>query len=151
MKKTKVFKFLSFSVCIVLIAAMALFTIGCNDNTTNPDLSSSMGQTSQKVNVKKIGTGDTKFGFTVIDSNGVESKFEVSTDRKTVGAALGELGLISGEQGAYGLNVLTVNGETVIYDIDGKYWAFYIDGEYAVTGVDSTDVTAGAEYCFKVE
>lgn len=151
MKRPIILKLLSFSVCIVLIAAMALFTVGCNDNTTNPDISSGEAQASQKANVKKIGTGDTKFGFTVIDSNGVETRFEVNTNRKTVGAALGELGLISGEQGPYGLSVLTVNGETVIYDIDQKYWAFYIDGEYAVTGVDSTDVTAGAEYCFKVE
>ena len=37
------------------------------------------------------------------------------------------------------------------YDKDGKYWAFYVDGEYAATGVDSTDITAGATYTFKAE
>ena len=45
----------------------------------------------------------------------------------------------------------TVNGVTVDYDTDGKYWAFYVDGEYAATGVDSTDITAGATYTFKAE
>ena len=45
----------------------------------------------------------------------------------------------------------TVNGETWSYAESGKYWAFYIDGEYANTGVDSTPVTAGSNYTFKVE
>ena len=73
------------------------------------------------------------------------------TDEKTVGAALQKLGLIAGDDSEYGLYVKTVNGVTVDYDKDGKYWAFYIDGEYAQTGVDSTDVTAGSTYTFKVE
>ena len=69
----------------------------------------------------------------------------------TVGAALLSLGLIAGEDSDYGLYVKTVNGVTVDYDADGKYWAFYVDGEYAATGVDSTDITAGATYTFKAE
>ena len=69
----------------------------------------------------------------------------------TVGAALLSLGLIAGEDSDYGLYVKTVNGVTVDYDTDGKYWAFYVDGEYAATGVDSTDITAGATYTFKAE
>ena len=71
--------------------------------------------------------------------------------RFTVGAALLSLGLIAGEDSEYGLYVKTVNGVTVDYDQDGKYWAFYVDGEYAATGVDSTDITAGATYTFKAE
>ena len=61
------------------------------------------------------------------------------------------LGLIAGEDSEYGLYVKTVNGVTVDYDQDGKYWAFYVDGEYAATGVDSTDITTGATYTFKAE
>ena len=34
MKKTNIKSMLSFIVCMVLIAAIALFTIGCNDNAT---------------------------------------------------------------------------------------------------------------------
>ena len=45
----------------------------------------------------------------------------------------------------------TVNGITADYDTDGHYWAFYVGGEYAQTGVDATQVTAGASYAFKVE
>lgn len=45
----------------------------------------------------------------------------------------------------------TVNGMTADYDKDGVYWAFYIDGEYAMTGVDATNITDGAQYTFRME
>lgn len=63
----------------------------------------------------------------------------------------GTVSMGEGEDSEYGLYVKTVNGVTVDYDQDGKYWAFYVDGEYAATGVDSTDITAGATYTFKAE
>ena len=69
----------------------------------------------------------------------------------TVGDALVEIGLISGTESQYGLMIETVDGATHVYDNGGKYWAFYINGEYAMTGVSSTDVTEGATYAFKVE
>lgn len=45
----------------------------------------------------------------------------------------------------------TFNGMTADYDKDGVYWAFYIDGEYAMTGVDATNITDGAQYAFRME
>ena len=45
----------------------------------------------------------------------------------------------------------TVNGMTADYDKDGVYWAFYIDGEYTMTGVDATNITDGAQYAFRME
>lgn len=45
----------------------------------------------------------------------------------------------------------TVNGMTADYGKDGVYWAFYIDGEYAMTGVDATNITDGAQYAFRME
>ena len=59
--------------------------------------------------------------------------------------------MIAGEDSEYGLFVKTVNGLTVDYDADGAYWAFYVNDEYAQTGVDSTAVTEGESYSFKVE
>ena len=78
-------------------------------------------------------------------------KYTVKTDKKTVGEALTEVGLISGEVGAYGLMVETVDGETVKYEDGGKYWAFYVDGDYAMTGVEKTKIEEGKTYAFKVE
>ena len=58
-------------------------------------------------------------------------------------------GVIAGEDSSYGLYVKTVNGITLDYDTDGMYWAFYINGEYAQTGVDATGVEDGAVYAFR--
>lgn len=72
--------------------------------------------------------------------------FTVKTDKTTVGEALMDNGLVEGENGAYGLYVKVVNGILADYDVDGSYWAFYIDGEYAMTGIDSTEIVEGAVY-----
>ena len=78
-------------------------------------------------------------------------KYLIKTDEPQVGTALQNLNLIDGEQGDYGLYVKTVNGVTLDYNTDGMYWAFYVNGEYAMTGVDKTDVQSGATYEFKAE
>lgn len=91
------------------------------------------------------------FTLEVTDLEGKVTKHEISTDKKTVGEALLEQGLISGDVGDYGLYVKTVDGLTLDYETDGKYWAFYADGEYAAAGVDSTAITDGSTYAFKPE
>lgn len=72
--------------------------------------------------------------------------FTIKTDRETVGDALLEHGLIAGEEGQYGLYVKVVNGITADYDINQSYWTFYINGEYAMSGVDGTNITEGDTY-----
>ena len=98
-----------------------------------------------------IGEGNTEFAFEVVLEDGTTTLYNVHTDEKTVGAALLGVNLIAGDDSEYGLYVKTVDGVTADYDKDGTYWAFYIDGEYASTGVDSTDVVPGSTYSFKVE
>lgn len=75
----------------------------------------------------------------------------VSTDEAVLGDALVAAGLIAGEEGDYGLYVKTVNGMTLDYDTDGMYWAFYIDGEYAMTGVDGENIDSAKVYELKAE
>lgn len=157
MKKTRLTKLLSLILCMVLVAAMTLFTTGCGDTseesneatTGATDVEGTTGNTEDAGNV--LGEGKTAFTFSVTDADGKETVYTINTDKKTVGDALLELDLIAGEDGEYGLYVKTVNGITVDYDKDGKYWAFYIDGEYAMSGVDTTDIEEGATYAFKVE
>jgi len=105
----------------------------------------------EEVDVTVLGEGSVSFMFNVVNANKETSYFQINTDETTVGAALLNLGLIEGEDSEYGLYVKTVNGITADYTTDGVYWAFYIDGEYAMTGVDSTEITAGATYTFAVE
>lgn len=72
--------------------------------------------------------------------------FTINTDKTTLGDALLEHELISGEEGQYGLYVKVVNGITADYDVDQSYWAFYKNGEYMMTGVDSTEIADGEHY-----
>ncbi len=138
-------KFTSLLLCMMLIVAMAL-TAGCGGKKQDENAS---GQELFQGGV--LGEGKTTFDFVVVDKEGKETSFEIHTDKTTVGDALLEHGLIDGEEGAYGLYVKTVNGITVDYDVDQTYWAFYINGEYGMTGVDVTSIEAGATYSFKVE
>ena len=146
MNKLSMKKLLSILLCIALIAALALSTVGCSKNgNTAP------ATTAEASGVVSMGEGETSFLFNVVDPEGKESHFEIHTDEKTVGAALLSLGLIAGEDSEYGLYVKTVNGVTLDYDTDGAYWAFYINGEYASTGVDATNIEVGAAYALKAE
>ena len=92
------------------------------------------------------GEGATTFYFTAKNEDGTVTKFEIHTDKTTVGAALLELGLIAGDESEYGLYVTAVNGITADWATENAYWAFYINGEYAQTGVDATDIVAGTTY-----
>ena len=84
---------------------------------------------------------------TVVVAAGESSvTFTINTDKDTVGAALLEHDLIAGEDSAYGLYVKTVNGILADYDVDQSYWAFYINDEYAMSGVDSTPIKDGEIY-----
>ena len=144
MKFTSNKKFTSWLLCMMLIVAMAL-TAGCGEKKQENN------SAGQEVSAGVLGEGKTQFNFTVVDKDGKETAFEIHTDKTTVGDALLELGLIAGEEGAYGLYVKTVNGITADYDADQTYWAFYVNGEYGMTGVDATNIEAGATYTFKVE
>ena len=99
------------------------------------------------------GSGKTIVMTTVIEDilNGTETTVEIHTDEKIVGTALLNLGLIEGEEGPYGMYTKKVNGISADYDKDGVYWAFYEGGEYAMKGVDQTEIVPGATYAFKVE
>ena len=72
--------------------------------------------------------------------------FTVKTDAKTVGAALLEQNLIAGDESEYGLYIKKVNGITADYDVNQSYWAFYVNGEYAMSGVDTTTIDESVTY-----
>lgn len=145
----KLKKFLPTFICIILIAAIALSASGCN-NTTPPVTEEKPSVEAPEINATVLGEGEKSFLFTVTDGEGNETAFEIRTDKTLVGEALQELGLIEGEEGPYGLYVKKVNGITADYDTTGTYWAFYIDGNMAPTGVDMTEIVEGESYGFTV-
>ena len=155
MKKSKTILSL---ICAILCVCTVLCSCsgGGSNATTSAGTTAPAAETTAAYTVangahSKIGSGKFSFVLEVIDGNGGSTVFDVASDKSTVGEALSSIGLISGEQGDYGLYVKTVNGITADYDKDGVYWAFYIDGEYASTGADQTDITDGSVYAFRVE
>ena len=128
--------------CMVLIVAMALSMTACTNNNGSDHANAGQEQTQ---------TVEVSFTFEVVDKDGNTETFDITTNKTTVGDALLEEGLIAGEVGQYGLYVTEVNGIVADYNVDQTYWSFYIDGAYASTGVDTTDVVDGATYSFKVE
>ena len=117
----------------VLIAVMALTVVSCG-----------------KTEITSDGSEKT-FTFEVVAEDGQVTTFTVTTVKATVGEALLDEGLIEGEDGQYGLYVKEVNGIYADYTDTGTYWAFYVNGAYGATGVDTTPVEDGATYAFKVE
>ncbi len=145
-------KKLSVIISIVLIAVMAL-VVGCSKNSDGTTTSTENTSVADTANVTptEVGEGEKSFTFTVVDLNGKKTVFSVSTNKETVGEALQELKLIDGEESEFGLYVKTVNGITVDYDKDKKYWAFYENDSLASVGADSTKITNGGSYTFKAE
>ena len=139
-------KFVTMILGMMLMAAMILGLTGCGNKKAASDF-----ETTVYEDGAVLGEGSKTFIFTVVDAEGIETNLEVHTDKETVGDALLEHQMIAGEDGDYGLYVKSVNGQLVDYDKDGKYWAFYINGEYGMTGVDATMITEGDSYAFKVE
>ncbi len=91
------------------------------------------------------------FTLIIVDDQGNETTKTIETTRTIVGDALLDEGLIEGEEGDYGMFITKVNGIYADYNETGTYWSFYIDGEYAMTGIDQTDIVDGATYMLKVE
>ena len=165
MKKSMMKKFSSLFLSMMLIVAMALCMTGCNgtkENTAGEENSvqevvgeqeevSSEQKSGAEVASNVLGEGTKQFDFTVVDKDGNQTEFEIHTDKATVGEALLDVEMIAGEEGEFGLYVKTVNGITADYDVDGTYWAFYVNDEYATSGVDTTEIASGEVYSFKVE
>ena len=86
------------------------------------------------------------FKVIVTDLDGNESSFEYTSSAASVGEVLVAEGLIEGHETEYGLYIDTVNGITADWDKDQTYWAFYINGEYATTGIDGTEIAADTTY-----
>ena len=143
----------------LLLTLLLIFSLASCDLFQKEEPQTTAQETEESATIEKTGlwanatyVQDTEFGegakTTVVEVNVNNQvvKFTIHTDKDTVGAALLEHDLIAGEDGAYGLYVKVVNGITADYDVDQSYWSFYVNGDYAMTGVDSTAIEEGAVY-----
>ena len=95
--------------------------------------------------------GSRSFYLDIEFENGSKSYYEVSTDKEYVGEALKELKIIDGENGPYGLYVLTVDGETHKYEESKMFWELSVDGTPSPYGIDKVKIQDGEHYSFSVE
>jgi len=58
---------------------------------------------------------------------------------------------VEGDTTEYGLYITTVNDVTADYNVDGAYWAIYVNGDYGMYGADQQPVTDGDKYTLKYE
>jgi uncharacterized lipoprotein YehR (DUF1307 family) len=150
MKKNGLNKLLALLLALVMVLALAACGNKAQDNGGAGD-DANVVTDGTVADGATVGKGATAFTVEVAQLDGTSITFTVNTDKATVGEALLELGIVAGDDTEYGLYVKTVNGVTLDYDTDGAYWAFYINGEYAMTGVDATNIEAGAIYALKAE
>ena len=128
---------------LMLIIVMMISLASC-DYFIRKDLPE-IWQDATYVQDTELGEGSKTLVVRVeVEENSVT--FTIHTDAETVGEALLAHGIIAGEESQYGLYIKQVNGMTADYDIDQTYWAFYINGEYGMTGVDTTPISESEVY-----
>lgn len=90
--------------------------------------------------------GNKAFTVEVIHGDGTTATFECQSDLEFLGEYLLEADLIEGTEGAYGLFVDTVNGETAVYADNAAWWQLSCNGEASQVGVDSVPIQHGFTY-----
>lgn len=130
------------STASVLLVVLCLFSLAACGNSADK---TGLWETATYLKDTEFGEG-AKTAKVQVKAGEQTVTFTINTDKDTVGAALLEHGLIAGDQGDFGLYVKVVNGITADYDVDKSYWGFFVDGEYATSGVDTTEIKEGATY-----
>lgn len=89
----------------------------------------------------------------VLNQEKEASKYLVQTEaeflRQAMEEAEGKGFTFEGEEGDYGFTLYTINGETHNWNMDGSYWAVYVNGEYCQYGIDSQPVEDGDVFRFE--
>lgn len=90
--------------------------------------------------------GSKRISVTVVHKDGSEKSFSYQTDAEYLAEVLLNEGLISGDEGAYGLYVTTVDGEEANYNVDQGWWCLTKDGNEWMYGASDTAIADGDKY-----
>ena len=84
---------------------------------------------------------------TVTHGDGSQKVFDIeSTEGATLRSGLEPVNQVAGAASECGLHGKSVDGERADYDRDGAYWGFYQDGQYLMSGIDTTYVKEGDSF-----
>lgn len=142
-----------FAILLAVSMVLSLAACGSVGQLINKD-NTPAGTADQAENTNNATAGTTdqaentlmSITVVVVHKDGTSKEFQYETDEPFVGKVLEDAGLISGNVGQYGLEILTVDGEKAVYAEDNAYWALYEGEEYALQGIDTTPVKDGGIY-----
>lgn len=90
---------------------------------------------------EKAMAGSKEITIEVVSKDGSSTVYEVRTDAEYLRGAMDEAEGLSYEL-ENGM-VLTVNGESAVYDKDNAYWGFYVNDGYCNYGIDTQPIADG--------
>ena len=79
----------------------------------------------------------------VVHGDGSGRTFSYQTQEDYLGAVLLAEGLVTGEQGPYGLYITEVDGEAADFSSNKAYWALFEGDTYAAQSADQTPIADG--------
>lgn len=85
------------------------------------------------------------FTLQVVHADGTTMEKEITTKQTYLADALIDEKIISADEQASGMYTV-VDGEEASWDKDQAYWGFYVNGGYAVEGMNTTVIEDGAVY-----
>lgn len=88
--------------------------------------------------------GEKKITVEVVHKDGSSKEFSYETDKEFLGEVLKEAGLVSGEEGQYGLFIETADGETA--SENQEWWCLTKNKEQVNTSADQTPIQDGEHY-----
>ena len=125
------------STSLVLVLTLLLCLVSCGKEVSKEGLWENATYTEDVT----LGKGE-KTVTLLFEVQDQKITFTLKTDEENLGAALHEHSLLEGEDGLY----TKINGITADYNTDQSYWAFYVNGEYAMKGIDDTPIDESATY-----
>ena len=92
-----------------------------------------------------IPEGDKQITAVIIHGDGTRKEIPIETSQDTLGRALVEAGVVEGNGTAYGIYIVTADGERADEDKE-QWWCITKGGEMLMTGVDTTPIEDGDSF-----
>ena len=86
--------------------------------------------------------GDKQITAVIVHGDGTRKEISIETSKDTLGRALVEAGIVEGNGTAYGIYIVTADGERADENKE-QWWCITKGGEGVNTGADSTPIEDG--------